>query len=169
MLELSNATSLRVLTYVFMILENLSSNVILAIAAVSSSAVLLMYFAWKTIVTSNWYQKGVDFYQSENYPDAETAFRKAIAMNKTNDGIHLLLGDTLMRQGNIDSAIAEFQEVIRRTPKRADAYLRLSNAYMRQEKRSDAIVQLESARDVLRKQRQISEAARVSRLLDKLK
>lgn len=148
---------------------NLPVKVIFAAAGVLISASLLIYFAWKTIVTSNWYQKGVNFYQAEDYEAAETAFRQAIATNSTNDGIHLLLGDTLMRQGKVDSAIAQFQEVIHRAPKRADAYLRLSNAYMRQEKRQEAIAQLELARDVLRKQKQINEAARVSRLLDRLK
>ncbi|BAZ05917.1 tetratricopeptide repeat protein [Calothrix sp. NIES-3974] len=150
-------------------LETLSPKIIFAIASVFVSAVLLIYFAWRTIVTANWYKKGVDFYQAEDYEAAETAFRNCIAMNSTNDAVHLLLGDTLMRQGKVEDAIAQFQEVIRRAPKRADAYLRLSNAYMRQEQRAAAIEQLELARNILRKQRQINEAARVSRLLDKLK
>jgi tetratricopeptide (TPR) repeat protein len=147
---------------------------IIPITTVTVILLLLIYFSWKTIITNNYYQKGLTQYQQQDYPAAETEFRRVIAINKTNDVVHLLLGDTLMQQNRIPEAIAQFQEVIERAPKKADAYLRLSNALMQQNPTKDtdswreAIANLETARDLLQKQRNTQEADKITKLLAKL-
>jgi tetratricopeptide (TPR) repeat protein len=82
--------------------------------------------------------------------------------------VRLLLGDVLVQQGNLESAAEIFGEVINRSPKYADAYLRLSNVLMQQEKREEAIKNLQLAKDLLQKQRQTEKVERISQLLDKM-
>jgi len=148
--------------------ENFEPSYIIAITAVISSIALLGYFSWKTLITSNVFQKGVNLYKQENYKDAEAAFRQMISLNSTNDVVHLLLGDTLMQQGKLEEAIAQFKEVIERAPKKVDAYLRLSNAFMRQEKKAEAISNLEKARELCQAQRQPEKAEQINRILQKI-
>lgn len=148
--------------------DNFQPSYIIAITAVISSIAILGYFSWKTLITSNLYQKGVNLYKQENYKDAEAAFRQMISLNSTNDVVHLLLGDTLIQQGKLEEAIQQFQEVINRAPKKVDAYLRLSNAFMRQEKKTEAISNLEKARDLCQAQRQQEKAEQINRILQKI-
>jgi TolA-binding protein len=149
--------------------ETFQPSSILAVIVVISSLVLLGYFSWKTLRTSNLFQKGIKLYQQENYKNAEAAFRQVIAINSTNDVVRLLLGDTLMQQGKVEEATQQFQDVINRAPKKVDAYLRLSNALMRLEKKESAIITLEQARDLLQAQRQSQKLDEVNRILEKLK
>ncbi|GAA6619198.1 tetratricopeptide repeat protein [Scytonema sp. NUACC26] len=142
---------------------------VFAVVAVLSSLALLGYFSWKTLRTSNLFQKGITLYQQENYKSAEATFRQVIAINSTNDVVRLLLGDTLMQQGKVEEATQQFQDVINRAPKKVDAYLRLSNALMRLEKKESAIATLEQARDLLQAQRQAQKLEEVNRVLEKLK
>ncbi|KYC37409.1 hypothetical protein WA1_48300 [Scytonema hofmannii PCC 7110] len=142
---------------------------VFAVVVVVSSLALLGYFSWKTLITSNLFQKGVTLYQQEDYKNAEAAFRQVIAINSTNDVVHLLLGDTLMQQGKVEEATQQFQDVINRAPKKVDAYLRLSNALMRLERKESAITTLQQARDLLQAQRQSQKLEEVNRVLEKLK
>ncbi len=142
---------------------------VLAVVLVVSSLALLGYFSWKTLITSNLFQKGVILYQQEDYKNAEAAFRQVVAINSTNDVVHLLLGDALMQQGKAEEATQQFQDVINRAPKKVDAYLRLSNALMRLERKESAIATLQQARDLLQAQRQAQKLEEVNRILEKLK
>ncbi|MBW4636324.1 MAG: tetratricopeptide repeat protein [Iphinoe sp. HA4291-MV1] len=148
--------------------DNFQPTYIIAITAVVSSMALLGYFSWKTLITSDVFQKGIDLYQQEDYKGAEAAFRRVISLNSTNDVVHLLLGETLMQQGKLEEAIQQFREVIHRAPKKVDAYLRLSNAFMRQEKKEEAIATLEKARDLCQAQRQPEKAEQINRILQKI-
>ncbi len=141
----------------------------IAIVGVIASIILLIYFAVKTLITANLFHKGVTLYQQEDYPGAEAAFRQVISINSTNDVVHLLLGDALMQQNQVDAAISEFQEVINRAPKKVDAYLRLANAFLRQEKTQEAVNILEKARDLFQSQRQPDKAEKVNSLLQRIK
>jgi tetratricopeptide (TPR) repeat protein len=144
-----------------------TSNIVAAII-VFSSVCILIYFAWKTLITSNRFQKGVTLYQEKDYSNAEAAFRQVIAINSTNDVVHLLLGDCLVQQDRLQEAIDEFQDVINRAPKKVDAYLRLSNVLMQQGKASDAVANLEKARDLFQAQRQPQKAEKINQLLQNL-
>ncbi len=145
-----------------------SSSNLVAVIVVTSSIFILIYFAWKTLITSNRFQKGLTLYQQKDYKNAEAAFRKVISINSTNDVVHLLLGDCLMQQEKVSEAIAQFQDVITRAPKKADAYLRLSNALMLQGNKTAAVTNLEKARDLLTAQRQPQQAEKISKLLESL-
>ena len=73
-----------------------------------------------------------------------------------------------MKQGKVAEAIAEFQEIINRAPKKAEAYLRLSNALMQEEKKDEAIINLKKAQELLQAQRQPVKAQKVEQLLQKI-
>ncbi|MBP5972369.1 tetratricopeptide repeat protein [Brasilonema sp. CT11] len=148
--------------------DNFQPISIIAITAVISSIVLLGYFSWKTLKTSNLFQEAINLYQQEDYKSAEAAFRQVIALNSTNDVVHLLLGDTLIQQGKIEEARQQFQEVIDRAPKKIDAYLRLSNVLMQQEKKGEAIGTLQKAKYLCQAQRQPEKAEQINRILQKM-
>lgn len=149
-------------------LETFQPSYIIAVVVVIFSLSILAYFSWKTLITSNLFQKGVTFYQQKNYEAAEAAFRQVISLNSTNDMVHLLLGDTLMQQDKVEEAIQQFQEVIRRAPKKVEAYLRLSNALMQQDKQQEAIASLEQARDLFQVQRQPQKSDQINHILQQI-
>ncbi|MGD1871886.1 MAG: tetratricopeptide repeat protein [Mastigocoleus sp.] len=147
---------------------NLFSSNYIATAIVSFSAIALLYFAIRTLITSNRFQRGMNLYQEKDYQGAEAAFRKVIDINSTNDVVHLFLGECLMYQERVDEAIAEFESVIDRAPKKADAYLRLSDALMQKQKPKEAIANLQKAKELLEKQRQPQQAEKIENLLEKI-
>ncbi|WGV24476.1 tetratricopeptide repeat protein [Halotia branconii] len=149
-------------------LENLQVIDILAIFAVIVSIAFLGYFAWKTLITSNFFQKGINLYQQQDFQGAEAAFRKVISINSTNDVVRLLLGDVLIKKGEVKEAKELFEEVIRRSPKNPDAYLRLANILMQENQQSAAKTNLQTAKDLLQKQRQPERANKVAQLLDQI-
>ncbi|MFN6501936.1 MAG: tetratricopeptide repeat protein [Nostoc sp. DedQUE01] len=150
-------------------LETLPISSIVAGSIVAFSLVILGYFAWKTLITSDLFQKGINLAQAQDYQGAEAAFRKVISLNSTNDVVRLFLGDVLNRQGRVEEAKELFCEVIRRSPKNPDAYLRLANILMQQEKREEAKNNLLQAKELLQKQRQPEKATRIAQLLEKMK
>ncbi len=149
-------------------LENFPLSSIIAAIVVVFSLAILGYFAWKTIIISDFFQKGLNLYQAKDYQGAEAAFRKVISLNSSNDVVRLFLGDVLNHQDQVEEATELFQEVIRRSPKNADAYLRLANVLMQQERQEEAKINLQQAKDLLQKQRLPEKAQRVSHLLDKI-
>ncbi|RUR86913.1 tetratricopeptide repeat protein [Chlorogloeopsis fritschii PCC 9212] len=149
-------------------LESLQLSSLVAVVAVIFSIAILGYFSWKTLITSNYFQKGINLYQQKNYPGAEAAFRQVISLNSTNDVVHLLLGDSLMQQGKVDAAISEYQEVIERAPKKVDAYLRLAQAFIQQHKLQEAIAILQKASDLFQAQRQPEKAQQIQRVLQQV-
>ncbi|MDZ8050962.1 MAG: tetratricopeptide repeat protein [Aulosira sp. ZfuVER01] len=149
-------------------LETFHTNDIVAIVVVVSSIVLLIYFAGKTLITSNFFQKGVNLYQQQDYEGAEAAFRKVISLNSTNDMVRLLLGDVLKEQGKVEEGQEWFEDVIQRSPKNPQAYLRLANLMMQQEQKEAVKTNLQIARDLLQKQRQPEKAEKITSILDKM-
>jgi TolA-binding protein len=141
---------------------------IIAISVVITGLVILGYLSIKTLITSNLFQKGINFYQAKDYENAEIVFRKVITINSTNDMVRLLLGDILNLKGQIPEAKALFCEVIDSSPKNPDAYLRLANIFMQQEQQTEAKANLLQAKELLQKQRQPERAKKVSLLLDKM-
>ncbi|AKG21720.1 tetratricopeptide repeat protein [Calothrix sp. 336/3] len=141
---------------------------IFSIGIVGVVAILLIYFAVKTIITSNYFQQGINLYEQKDYVAAEAAFRKVLEMNSTNDAVHLFLGSILVKQERVAEAIIEFEEVIRRAPKKVDPYLRLADICIEQQNQRAAIAYLEAAKELLIKQKQPQKAAQVTQLLTKL-
>ncbi|QIR37772.1 tetratricopeptide repeat protein [Tolypothrix sp. PCC 7910] len=149
-------------------LDNFQTIDIFAIVLVVCSIALLIYFAVKTLITSNLFQKGVNLYQQQDYQGAEAAFRQVISRNSTNDMVRLLLGDVLNQQGKIAESKEWFEDVIRRSPKNPQGYLRLANVLMQEEQREAAKTNLQLAQDLLRKQRQPEKADKVAHVLKKM-
>ncbi len=65
--------------------SRIGNNLAISIATISIG--FIIYFAWKTLTTSNLFQKGIKLYQVKDYNGAEAAFRQAIAINSTNEMI----------------------------------------------------------------------------------
>jgi len=149
-------------------LEKFPTSDIIAISVVIAGLVILGYLSIKTLITSNLFQKGINFYQTKDYENAEIVFRKVIAINSTNDMVRLLLGDILNHKGQIPEAKALFCEVIDSSPKNPDAYLRLANILMQEQQETEAKSNLVQAKELLQKQRQPERAKKVSLLLDKI-
>ena len=149
-------------------LETFPTSSIIPALVVVISLSILGYFAWKTLITSNLFQKGINLTQAKDYQGAEAAFRKVISLNSTNDVVRLFLGDVLNQQGQVEEATELFQEVIHRSPKNPDAYLRLANILMQQEREEEAKTNLLQAKDLLQKQRQPEKAKKITQLLDKM-
>ena len=149
-------------------LETFPTSSIIAAVVVVLSLSILGYFAWKTLITSDLFQKGINLAQAKDYQGAEAAFRKVISINSTNDVVRLFLGDVLNQQGQVEEATELFREVIRRSPKNPDAYLRLANILMQQEQEEEAKNNLLQAKDLLQKQRQPEKAKKITQLLDKM-
>jgi tetratricopeptide (TPR) repeat protein len=148
--------------------ETLPINQIFATAVVVFSIVLLIYFAVKTLITSNLFAQGVNLYQQKDYQGAETVFRKVISLNSTNDVVRLMLGDALNQQGQVEAAKEWFNEVIRRSPKNPQGYLRLANVLMQENQLEAAKANLQQAQELLQKQRQPATAAQIANLLEKI-
>ncbi|MEH2149000.1 tetratricopeptide repeat protein [Nostoc sp.] len=144
-----------------------TSSIIPAVVVVLSLSIL-GYFAWKTLITSDLFQKGINLAQAKDYQGAEAAFRKVISLNSTNDVVRLFLGDVLNQQGQVEEATELFREVIHRSPKNPDAYLRLANILMQQEREEEAKTNLLQAKELLQKQRQPEKAKKITQLLDKM-
>ncbi|MEH2057785.1 MAG: tetratricopeptide repeat protein [Nostoc sp.] len=149
-------------------LETFPTSSIIAAVVVAISLSTLGYFAWKTLITSDLFQKGINLAQAKDYQGAEAAFRKVISLNSTNDVVRLFLGDVLNQQGQVEEATELFREAIRRSPKNPDAYLRLANIFMQQEREEEAKTNLLQAKDLLQKQRQPEKAKKIAQLLDKM-
>ncbi|MBD2342564.1 tetratricopeptide repeat protein [Anabaena subtropica] len=149
-------------------LDNFQLTDTLATIAVLVSITLLIYFAVKTLITSNFFQKGVNLYQQKDYKGAEAAFRKVIAINSTNDVVRLFLGDVLKEQGQVAEAKQLYQEVIRRSPKNPQGYLRLATILMQENKQTEAKTNLKKAQELLQKQRQPETAQKIAQLLEQM-
>ncbi|MBE9237126.1 tetratricopeptide repeat protein [Anabaena aphanizomenioides LEGE 00250] len=146
-------------------LENSQLSNIIAISSVTVSISFLIYFAVKTLITSNLFQKGVNLFQAKDYAGAEAAFRQVIAINYTNDVVRLLLGDLLNHQGKIEEAKEVFNDVITRSPKNPDAYLRLANIQLLQDEKAEALQNLQTSKALFQKQRQPQKAATIEKIL----
>ncbi|HIK07614.1 MAG TPA: tetratricopeptide repeat protein [Trichormus sp. M33_DOE_039] len=148
--------------------NNLQITNILAIVVVAITVILLIYFAVKTLITANLFQQGINLYQQKDYPGAEVAFRKVININSTNDVVRLFLGDVLKAQDKMAEATELYQEVIQRSPKNPEAYLRLANILMQQNQQKEATVNLKTSQELFQKQRQPEKAKKIAQLLDKI-
>ncbi len=85
-----------------------------------------------------WRQAGV-------YASAETLWRHTIRENPGSFMAHNNLGTALLRQGQIDEALAHFQEVIRLQPDYEVAYYNLGHALLRKGQPDEAVVQFQKA------------------------
>ena len=136
-----------------------------AIIAVVLPILSLIYLSVKTWKTNVIFRQAINFYKAKDYANAEISFQQLITINYANDLVHLLLGDTLLRQKQLEAAIDRYQEVVKRAPKKVDAYCRLSNALIIDNQRQEAIKLLEKSQKYFQSKRQVNDLKKIQQLL----
>lgn len=149
-------------------METLSISTFIAASCIILIVGFLGYLGVKTFLISSLFKKAVYLYQDKDYQAAETEFRKIIQINSSNDVVRLMLGDLLNRQGKLIEAREMFAEVISRSPKNPDAYLRLANILMLENQKQAAITNLKTAQELFQKQRQPQQAEKVGKILEEI-
>ncbi len=83
--------------------------------------------------------------QLRTWRDGETLFRHALAVTRGNFAAHYNLGGTLLTQGRLDEAIAQFNASLQLRPGFADARCNLGSALLRQGRVDDAVAEFRRA------------------------
>jgi tetratricopeptide (TPR) repeat protein len=123
---------------------NSSTNII----ALITVAVILLgvgIVLGRSLLLGNRFQKARQLYEDEKYDEAIPLFQKIINRQKSNDLARLLLGKSLVKQGNLTEAISTFETLTQQSPKNVDGYIELGKVYMQQGKIDSAIAQFEQA------------------------
>lgn len=76
-----------------------------------------------------WVVQGLDQLELNQVPDAIASLRLAVRLNPASGTARLALGDALARSNNLEGAISEFREQLRRTPNEVEAWYKLGLAY----------------------------------------
>jgi len=71
--------------------------------------------------------------------------KKALIKDSNNAKIHSNLGNTYMRKGMLDEAIAEFRQALSINPNLAGAHINLGNAYTKNGMLEEAIIEYKKA------------------------
>jgi len=79
------------------------------------------------------------------WKDNETLFRHALEVTENNCLAHKALGDALIKKGQIDEAINQYQEAIRLIPGYAEAHYNLGTAFQKKGQIDEAISQFQEA------------------------
>jgi len=88
-----------------------------------------------------WIHKGADAFKAMNYEEAIKCFKKAIAINPSNEEIHYNLGIAYHDKGTLDEAITAFKKALALNPGYADAHYNLGITYDQKEMLDKAIVE----------------------------
>lgn len=87
-------------------------------------------------------RQGNRLYAQHKYPDAEIAYRKAVAQNGNNSRALYNLGCALQKQHRDSDAINQYEQAVKSEPNakiRSQAYYNMGVAYQTQKNYSEAI------------------------------
>ncbi len=126
-------------------MSELDPNTTKIIALVTVAILLLIVgiTLGRSFILSKRFQKACQLYEDEKYGEAIPIFQKIIDRQKSNDLARLLLGKSLVGQGNLTEAISTFEMLTQSSPKNVDGYIELGKVYMQQGKIDSAIAQFE--------------------------
>ncbi len=99
----------------------------------------------KELDATEWFQRGVSLWKSENYGGAIEAFTRAIESDPKYARAYGLRGGNYEKLGNRQHAIMDYGRAIELDPRYADAYLARGLAYDKLGNRRQAIRDFESA------------------------
>jgi len=71
-------------------------------------------------LTTAQFNIGLAYYDRKRYPEAESAFRRGVALRPYDAGMHFFLGMTCMHLGHLPEAIAEVRRALALKPDNAD-------------------------------------------------
>jgi tetratricopeptide (TPR) repeat protein len=77
--------------------------------------------------------------QASYWKDSETLWTHTLACTSNNSIAHNNLGDALLRKGNVDEAVVQFQQALQINPAYAEAYNNLGDALLRKGNVNEAI------------------------------
>ena len=83
--------------------------------------------------------------QSQNFSEAEAAFKKAMVLDRTLFSTYANLGEVYARQGKVEQAIREFETVVAKSPQQLSALMILGMLYEQQKDFPRATAKYEEA------------------------
>jgi superkiller protein 3 len=84
-------------------------------------------------------EAGEEYLREEKWPQAEEAFRQAVAVYPESAVAQSKLGVALARQGQLEEAISAFRQAVQLNPHYAAAYSNLGNVYREQGRVEEAL------------------------------
>jgi Ca-activated chloride channel homolog len=115
----------------------MKTKIVLASFFIVCSHLLIVAQSYPTLI-----RKGVQYFEREQFDQAEIAFREALSLNEQGFEAHYNLGNTLYRQGRYDEAQKAFAAATKLAPNRsaeAKALHNLGNTEVEQQKYKEAI------------------------------
>jgi membrane associated rhomboid family serine protease/Flp pilus assembly protein TadD len=88
---------------------------------------------------------GQAYFNREQYPQAESEFKRVLELQPQNAGAHFNLGITLLNERRLDDARAAFTQMLAQDPKSADAHYGLGLALADEGKHQAAIEEFKAA------------------------
>jgi rhomboid protease GluP len=88
---------------------------------------------------------GQAYFSREQFPQAETEFKRVLELQPKNAGAHFNLGITLLNEKRLDDARAAFTQMLAEDPKSADAHYGLGLALADDQKYQSAIEEFKAA------------------------
>ena len=83
--------------------------------------------------------------EAQNFPQAEAAFKKAIALDKELLSTYVNLGQLYARQGKLEQAVSELEGVLKKSPRQPSVLMLLGMLHEQQKDFSGAMARYEEA------------------------
>lgn len=114
----------------------------LLLSLLTLAVTLLTTSSAYALSAEEWFNKGNEYSQKEQWQDAVKAYKKSIEMNSSATVAHMNLGLTYKKLKNYGEAQKSFETAVELEPQNTDARFNLGNIYNFLERWEDAIAQL---------------------------